>query len=70
MNPSIKFADGKLIAIGAVGVDADKDGIKSVQIEAKIQIDATEAITEIYKDAPTWLLALVDKLQGKKEEQV
>ena len=65
MENKLKFENGKLIAPLSYGLDSDKDGVKSVLLEASLTIDAVEAVTEIWKNAPEFLLQIVANLQVK-----
>lgn len=58
----LKFENGKLIGDVSVGIDSDKDGIQSVALVASIQVDAEEAISEVFKSEPQWLKDLLAKL--------
>lgn len=69
MTPELKYEEGKLIAKVSVGLDTDKDGVKSVGADVVIFIDAKEAFSEIIKqEIPQWLKDLLSKFSGNKEE--
>ena len=62
MKPTLTYEDGKLMAQGAVGIDTDKDGEFAVGLEAKMYIDAQEAVAEIIKSGiPQWMKDLLAK---------
>lgn len=59
-KPTLKYADGKLIASAEIGLDLDHDGKNSVGASINVEIDAMEAVGEIVKDgAPQWLKDLI-----------
>lgn len=60
MKPELKYENGKLMVKAAVGVDADKDAVNSVELALEISIDAMEAVNEMIKgEVPQWLKDLV-----------
>lgn len=66
MNPvSFKFENGKLIVSALVGLDSDKDGVKSVDLKVDVALDAAEAINEIFKKDVAWLNTIIAALAPK-----
>lgn len=61
----VKFENGKLIGDVSVGIDSDKDGVQSLSLVASIQMDAEEAISEIFKNEPQWLKDILAKIGMK-----
>lgn len=66
-KPSLKYADGKLVAAASVSLDSDKDGQPSVKASVNVEIDAMEAVGEIVKDkVPSWLKDLISKKEAEQ----
>jgi len=61
---SLKFEDGKLVVNLSGGVDADKDGKKSIEADAVVKIDAAEAVSEIAKKDLPWLEAVLKQVKA------